>query len=559
MKMSRRSVLGAMATAAVPLAAAGAPQIDPEIVKRNDASVEQLLKQQVTDPKSPWYGSITDDQGLHTAGGASAVCEALSASFVCPQSKFHGDKTLVERVRLAGDFLHRSQSSEGFIDLLITNFNSPPDTAFVVHNVATAAAVARIGKAAEMEAALRPFLLKAGEGLTHGGIHTPNHRWVVSSALAQLNALYPNPAYLKRIEQWLAEGIDIDQDGQFIERSTLTYNVVTDRAFVVLAAKLKRPELLDPVRRNLEAMRYFIHPDGEVVTEVSKRQDQFVRGTMAPYWFPLTYLAITDQNGEFATLAKPAREQAGRLSYMIEYPELNGALPAAKPLPTDYEKVFPVVGLARVRRGMRSASIIFQDNSRFFSFRHGDCVINAVRMASPFFGKGQFIPSQGAKQGSSFVLQRTLTAPYYQPLDPPQKVTVENWPALVKQRKQTQICHFEQKATLTETSKGFALRLQATGTPGVPVSIEINLREGGTLENCRALERKSATGENHTMWILEKGDALYRAGDSRMRIGPGHAEHSYVEMRGAEAKLPGPTLYLTGMTPFDHTIEFEAL
>jgi hypothetical protein len=94
-----------------------------------------------------------------------------------------------------------------------------------------------------------------------------------------------------------------------------------------MAAKLKRPDLLDPVRRNLRAMFYLLHPDGEVVTEVSRRQDQFVRGTMAGYWFPLQYLAVHDADGQFAGLAQQLSPDHGRLSAFLEYPELAGALP----------------------------------------------------------------------------------------------------------------------------------------------------------------------------------------------------------------------------------------
>ena len=85
---------------------------------------------------------------------------------------------------------------------------------------------------------------------------------------------------------------------------------------------------------------YLLHADGEVVTEISRRQDQYTRGGLAGYWFPLTYLAVTDRDGRFAAMARQAADGV-RLSALLEYPELSQPLPASQPLPTDYEKTFP--------------------------------------------------------------------------------------------------------------------------------------------------------------------------------------------------------------------------
>jgi hypothetical protein len=546
--ITRRQALLAAGAVVTLRGAATAPQVEQSVVDLNDDTVRALLRSQVTDPQSRWAGGVPDDYLLYSAGAAGGLIETLSASFVHPQSRFHADRTLLERIRLAAAFLERSQSQEGNIDLLSTNFNSPPDTGFVVHNVATAAAIGQLYGSDELVRALRPFLVRAGAGMSTGGIHTPNHRWVVSSALAQIHCVFPDPSFVRRIDQWLAEGIDIDEDGQYIERSTVTYNTVTDRAFCVMAAKLKRPELLEPVRRNLDAMLYLLHPDGEVVTEVSHRQDQFVRGTMAGYWFPVSYLAIRDRNGQLASLVRRLGSEPVRLSALLEYPELAGPLPGASPLPEDYERTFPLVGLARIRRGTRDATMVLKDNSRFFSLRNGGAVVNAVRFAASFFGKGQFVPSS-ASRDTGYVFRQALDAPYYQPLQQP--VTYRNWAELRESRAKTQRCSLEQSATVTELKGGFQLRVQSRGTSGVPLAVEISFREGGTLEGCRPAPHAEGA------WLLERNFGTYRAGGDAIRFGPGAAPHLLTQLRGAEPKLPGQSVYITGYTPFDHTIRFE--
>ncbi|MCU1238070.1 MAG: hypothetical protein JWP63_6037 [Candidatus Solibacter sp.] len=545
--VTRRQALLAFAAVSLIESAASAatpPSVDPALVTRHDASLDTLLRAQITDPASPHAGAIPDDYLMYSAGAAAGLIESATAALVCPQSKHPANaRELVSRIRLAAQFLERSQSPEGNIDLLSTNFNSPPDTGFVTHNVATAAAIAKIYGADEVLRALRPFLLKAAAAMATGGIHTPNHRWVVSSALAQIHAIFPYPDWPRRIDQWLAEGIDIDSDGQYIERSTVTYNTVCDRAFTVLAAKLNRPALLDPVRRNLAAMLYLLHPDGEVVTEVSRRQDQFVRGTMAGYWFPVQYLAVHENSPLLAALARTLAPHA-RLSALLEYPELNAPLPAPAPLPDNYERTFPTMNLARIRRGQFDATLVLRDSSRFFSARNGAAVIDAVRFATSFFGKGQFIPTTGAKEGNAYILRQSLEGPYYQPLDPPQRVTADNWSALHATRRQSQICRLTQSAGIVELKSGFALRLEAKGTPNVPVAVEISLREGGTLEGC-------------PNGILTKDFATYRVGPNTITFGPGAAPHLLTQLRGAEPKLPGQSVYITGYTPFDHTLRFD--
>jgi hypothetical protein len=525
----------AAALAAIPARAEGIPH---EVVARHDASVERQIAAQTPD------GTVPDAVGLHAAGAAGGLLTACATAFLQPASRFYRALPMMERCRRAAGFLERAQSSDGNIDLLSTNFNSPPDTGFVVHGVGSAACLAHRAGNRELLGMMEPFLKRAAAGMARGGVHTPNHRWVICSALAQINEVFPDPSYRRRIDQWLAEGVDLDEDGQFTERSTGVYNTVCDRAFTVMAAKLNRPELLDPVRRNLDAMMYLLHPDYEVVTEISRRQDQYERRDMSGYWFPLQYLAVRDRNPRYSAIARHFAPSAASLTSLMEYPELQQEVaPAA--VPDDYAKLLPAIEALRIRRGSMSTTVLLRGDSHFLAFRRGGAVMQAVRFASAFFGKGQFVPDAWKRDGETFELSQSLEAGYYQPVG---QASGLPWAALRAQRRQTEICRLRQTAQIAETKTGVRVRLRAEGTPNVPLAVEIGLREGGKLEGC--VEANGA-------WILAEGRATYRVGDDFVRFGPGLRAHTYTQIRGALPPQPGTRVYLCGFTPFDHELEIS--
>jgi hypothetical protein len=542
--MTRRE-LGAIL---VPMAV---PGWIPQIVKRNDTVVAQLIETQITDPANRFCGACPDQFGMYPTHLAGQILEAGTASFLSPDSTFYHQRELAARLKLAARWLERNQNAQGNIDFIYVNFNSPPDTAFLVHGVATAARIATVGGERELAGCMERFLRRAGSALATGGIHTPNHRWVVCAALAQLNELFPDPRFVRRIDQWLAEGIDIDGDGQYTERSTAIYNATVDRALIVMSAKLNRPELLEPVRKNLGAMLYLLHPHYEVVTEISRRQDQNHNGDMGAYWFPLRYLAVRDGSGMFAKLADHFSPTQAKLSTLVEYPELTASGPVHAALPENYQRTFPEIGVARIRRGSVSATLILTGSSRFFTLRSGDAVLNAVRLACAFFGKGQFVPRQWESLDGGWRLAQSITGDYMQPAVPPRLVAAGEWAQAKPARRRSEICRLEQRATVREQKGGFEIRMQVDGTPGVPVCIEISLGESGTLEGCTPVP--GAPG----CWLLTGETGVYRQGNSSLRFGPGLSLHRYIHQRGAEAKLPGESVYLTGYTPFDHTLKLQ--
>jgi len=528
-----------------------------ELIRLNDKQISENPNPQITDLQSPDIGAIRDGDGIPNALSTGGYISRWSISVSCPESIYYASANLLQSIEIGAQYLTKAQHSDGTIDLLGSNFHSPPDTAFSVDNVALAyQLIAAIKGAEKALIPLKKYLLKAGEALIVGGIHTPNHRWVVAAALLKLNTIWPDKRYVARAEEWLLEHIDIDPDGQYTEKSAGGYTAIVNRMLIEMAKGLKKPEILDAVRKNLNMTMYYVHPNGEVVTEASNRQDKGTIKFLNSYYYSYRYLALLDQNGEFAAMCRlieksSAHANSEHLNYFLLEPDLWKELPSVKNLPTNYVKTFPYSGIVRIRRGQWDTTIL-SNNPGFLTFHKGSAVLQGMRIAASFFGKGQFQSSDIKQEGNNWILKNALEGPYYQPY-PPDKIDpqgdLSKMPRTMRPKSEVQ--NLSYVVGISEHEEGINIDFEIKGTEGVPVTLELIFRPGGKLKGVN-----SVNGKPNSYLFADK-EGSYSVGEDSIKFSPGIALHKGINLRGALPSVEAPTVYLTGISPFKHTLKLS--
>ena len=528
-----------------------------DLIRLNDKQISDTPNPQITDSESPHVGAISDGEGIPNALSTGDYISLWAISVSCPESKFFASPNLLQFIEKGAQYLTKAQHSDGTIDLLSSNFHSPPDTAFSVDKIAIAYQLISGVKGAEKALIpLKKYLLKAGEALIIGGIHTPNHRWVVAAALLKLNAIWPDKRYVNRAEEWLLEHIDIDPDGQYTEKSAGGYTAIVNRMLIEMAKGLKKPEILDAVRKNLTMTMFYVHPNGEVVTEASNRQDKGTIKFLNSYYYSYRTLALKDNNGEFAAMCRLIEKSSLNansedLDYFLLEPDLWKELPSVKSLPTNYVKTFPYSGLVRIRRGHWDATIL-SNNPGFLTFHKGNAVLQGMRIAASFFGKGQFQSNEIKQDGNKWILKNALEGPYYQPypqdkIDP--KGDLSKMPRSM--RPKSEIQNLTYQVEISEHEEGISIDFDIKGTVGVPVTLELIFRPGGKLIGVNPITGKP----NSYLFAAKEGE--YSVGDDAIRFSPGIALHKGINLRGALPSVEAPTVYMTGITPFTHTLKLS--
>lgn len=538
----------------------GAGRIIEILTQLNDEKIEALLSRQVKRPGDRWDGGVMNEFEIPNAHSTSSFLEVLGASYASPFSRYYLSGSLEEPMDRAISCLLHVQYDDGTIDLHTTNFHSTPDTAFIVNYLSPVYVILRRLEAPGLEGVLdkmSTFFFNAGKCFLVGGIHTPNHRWVVCSALARLHAFFPSQKYIDRLDEWFSEGIDMDPDGQYTEKSVSIYSPVCNNMFLTIGRLLNRPELFDVIRKNLDMTLYYIQPGGEVLTDASGRQDAASTGYVDRYYYSYRYFAIQDGNPVYSAVCElieneMAERIVGQLPELLELPVFEKELIAPTKIPDNYFKRFEHSGVFRIRRGNTDISII-EKNPTFFSFMKGKAVMQSMRLGAAYFGsKGQFISEKISFDGSSVVLSMHRLHGYFQPFPEEYRPDDGDWHKMPREmRELSEAQTIDYQVTIEESDGKVRIEIQINGTDHIPVSCEMSFRPGGTLSGVT----EDKHGEDS--YFLESGTGTYRLGEDVISFGPGKAEHRWAQMRGMLEKQDGNSVYVTGYTPFKHVMEFS--
>ena len=531
-----------------------------KLSKINDKEVDEIIDLQINNPGDPWHGGMMNRYEIPNAHSTRSFIVSLGTAYASPHSKYYLSEKLEKPLEKAIQCLLNVQHDDGTIDLYSVNYHSTPDTAFIVNDLSPVYVnikrLNRSGMKAFVEKT-ESFFKKAGECFLVGGIHTPNHRWVVSAALARLYSFFPSEKYLNRIGDWLAEGIDLDPDGQYHEKSVAIYSPVCNNMFLTMGRLLKRKDLMDVARKNLDMTLYYIQPGGEVLTEASGRQDAARTGYVNRYYYSYLYFAIKEKNPAYSAVCQLIEQEVPELvvSYLSDIMELSifeEEVPPPSKIPDNYFKRFSHSGVFRIRRGKTDISVI-ENNPTFFTFMKGHAVLQSIRLSAAFFGwRGQFIPEKASTDREEIILTKRVKHGYFQPYPKeliPGDGDYSNLPREKRELSEAQTMNY--KVIIAEKNGKVTMDIEINGTDNVPVSMEMSFRHGGELSG--VLKDKN----EEDLFFLEEGVGKYKVGDDFISFGPGLAAHKYFIMRGMLPKQNGNSVFITGYTPFKHSLELS--
>lgn len=510
---------------------------------------------------------------------ACVIAQAVRGYYL-PGTRYTHDPMLLDYALDLLDAYADKVHEDGSVDLRQTNFHDPAQCGFIVRDFfCVIEIVYRCSEHTEKEELLYAKLLEAikrhGEAMINLGFHTPNHRWIISSALSIIYKHTGDKRYLETINRFLMEGIDCDENGEYTERSTGVYNFICDKAFSVLGIFMNDPQFFEYPRRNLNLMFSFFEPDGTICTLNSARQDKYSRYRDILYYPIYLFLALEQRNPEFAYYADKFLEEMERNSAegrggfspdaidllmarpeIIErYAEIESKAPKA-----DHTIFLPKSGIARVYKpeSNMTVTVVKQRQPTFLQLQCGSHMIQ-LRFGGSFFGDphSQFRATEIIQTEKGYRMVDDEFAGYRSQLE--EKPETSDWHKMDHSKRHfINIQEFRTVMDIEILPDGIALDIDSGACEGVLTKFEIVMDPGGRYDT----DDTAMVTSGGDYALLKKGRALYTFPDLfSFSIDGGYYSHIYTKgMRGTSTPDGGSfTVAMTGTTPHHNRIEIKCL
>lgn len=516
------------------------------LIKKQEKCWEALKKEQCLDSGSIWYGGFNY---AFRKEMAKILTESLPV-YCDKRSLYHKDKDTFKRMDMNADFLLKYQHKSGLISLMDCNIESPPDTAFMVNDLAMCHYFIKQSNCPELQLIdkkILTFLERTQNGLIYGGFHTPNHRWVICCALGFLYEIFGDEALKNRAMQFLSEGIDINRDGEWTERSNACYNAVSDLYMYHIGKIFSVTEALDAVRKNLNMMRFLLHPNDYIVTEYSTRQD---RGQIAHMdsRFTTVYqlMAGEDENGEYSYMAERALDRAeffgSFLIYSQVFKEVMSKQPEPKPISSRYIKMINEGAVSEVPktkscfgdsvlryRNEDLSVTLMAGQPDFIYLQFGDARVFGIRFTAGWFGMGGIsFPSIEQLGENKYRMSTKVCGKYWQ-VFPKEKAAPfkGNFSKMPNdEREDIGKVQFFAECVITLLNDGIEIELSATGIEYLFTQLVC------MVDSCGQLECNNSSEMNKWVMRQNSGTSVYTYNSSQIEFEGSGAEHDIDVIRG---------------------------
>ncbi len=536
------------------------------------AGAQACMDRQIDDPGSPDHGGpVNAAWGIPDPSSAIGVTATLALALVvrrlrpdlAPQQP--DDGLLLRRAVEAADFLLRQQRPSGLTDLLDCNYDSSPDAGFAVQAMCPVLELGRtvLERCPELAPVLERverFTRAATVGMITGGFHTPNHRWVIAGALARAGKLYPEIEVRPVIDAYLAEGIDADDEGFFIERSAGVYDPICDRSLLMVWRAIGHEPSRDAALRNLDLNLLMLNADGTAETGLSRRQDygqRSVPGSMALAYL-LGYEARPDPRYLAAAhlLWQGGRGDASGVAGYLLSAGIEAIETPEGAFPFDFQQLLPANGIWRMRRGRLSVSA-FRGATRLLTLSSGQAELAAVKVNQSYFGVGAFKAEVLEERDGSVVLTSSgVQLPNRPGYDMPAGKPMPR--ESFYEDRASRVCRAlppcRSELLIEPCGDGVILSLATLdGMDGVTAQMAFDFAPGGEWETDDTC-LKPVPGQ---ALFLKRGAGRMRYGNDVIEVEGGAFAHRMWAMRDAEQAPGHVRVLLTFRTPIRHQVRLR--